>query len=84
MSMHRKTITLTEQQDSWVKVQVESGSFGNDSEYIRHLIRRDQQAQERLLELRQALKKGEASGKPRPLDMNSVKAAGRKRIKAAD
>lgn len=34
MSMHRKTITLTEQQDDWVKGQVESGHFGNDSECI--------------------------------------------------
>ena len=84
MSMHRKTITLTEQQDNWVKGQIESGCFGNDSEYIRHLIRQDQQAQERLLELRLALKKGESSGKSRPLDMSSVKAAGRKRIKVID
>ncbi|MBD2859493.1 type II toxin-antitoxin system ParD family antitoxin [Spongiibacter sp. KMU-158] len=84
MSMHRKTITLTEQQDNWVKGQIDSGHFGNDSEYIRHLIRQDQQAQEQLFELRQALKKGEASGKSRPLNMTSIKAAGRKRIKAAD
>jgi len=42
MRMHRKTITLTEQQDDWVKGQIESGHFGNDSEYIRDLIRRDQ------------------------------------------
>lgn len=48
MSMHRKTITLTEQQDDWVKDQIESGHFGIDSEYIRDLIRRDQQAKERL------------------------------------
>ncbi|MBT11501.1 MAG: type II toxin-antitoxin system ParD family antitoxin, partial [Oceanospirillaceae bacterium] len=44
MSMHRKTITLTEQQDGWVKSRIEGGQFGNDSEYIRHLIRQDQQA----------------------------------------
>lgn len=55
MSMHRKTITLTEQQDVWVKSQIESGHFGNDSEYIRDLIRRDQQAKERIALLRQAL-----------------------------
>ena len=84
MGMHRKTITLTEQQDNWVKGQIEGGFFGNDSEYIRHLIRQDQQAKERLFELRQALKKGEVSGKSRPLDMSAVKTAGRKRIKAAD
>lgn len=55
MSMRRKTITLTEQQDGWVKSRIESGRFGNDSEYIRHLIRQDQQAQERLARLRQGM-----------------------------
>lgn len=82
MSMHRKTITLTEQQDNWVKGQIESGHFGNDSEYIRHLIRRDQQAQERLATLRQALSEGESSGESRPLNMSAIKAAARGRMKA--
>ena len=80
MSMHRKTITLTEQQDDWVKAQIESGHFGNDSEYIRDLIRRDQQAKERLAALRQALVDGESSGKPKPLDISSIKTAGRTRM----
>lgn len=84
MSMYRKTITLTEQQDDWVKGQIRSGQFGNDSEYIRHLIRRDQQAQERLATLRQALAEGESSGESKPLDISAIKAAGRKRMKAAD
>jgi antitoxin ParD1/3/4 len=80
--MHRKTITLTKQQDGWVKGQIEAGHFGNDSEYIRHLIRRDQEDQERLAALRQALVEGESSGKPKPLDLAAVKSAGRKRIAA--
>ena len=84
MSMHRKTITLTEQQDDWVKSRTKNGDFGNDSEYIRHLIRRDQQAQERLASLRQALAEGEASGKPKPFDISVIKAAGRKRMKAPE
>lgn len=67
MSMRRKTITLTEQQDDWVKGQVESGHFGNDSEYIRDVIRRDQQAKKRLATLRQALIEGESSEKPNRL-----------------
>jgi len=81
MSMHLKTITLTEQQDSWVNGQVQSGRFGNDSEYIRYLIRRDQQAQERLITLRKALVEGESSD-PIQLDVSAIKAAGRKRMKA--
>ncbi|MEL7613205.1 type II toxin-antitoxin system ParD family antitoxin [Vreelandella titanicae] len=84
MSMHRKTITLTEQQNGWVKAQIESGHFGNDSEYIRDLIRRDQQAKQRIAMLRQALVEGESSGNPNPLDISAIKAAGRKRIKAVD
>jgi len=84
MSMHRKTITLTEQQEDWVKGQIESGHFGNDSEYIRDLIRRDQQAKERLAMLRQALAEGESSGKPKPLDIAAIKATGCKRMKTAN
>lgn len=82
MIMHRKTITLTEQQEDWVKARIESGHFGNDSEYIRNLIRRDQQAQERLGTLREALLEGESSGKSRPLDISAIKVAARKRINA--
>ncbi|MGO2511057.1 type II toxin-antitoxin system ParD family antitoxin [Marinomonas polaris] len=83
MGMHRKTITLTEQQNNWVKSQIESGHFGNDSEYIRDLIRKDQQAKERLAILRQALVEGESSGESKPLDISAIKTAGRKRINAA-
>ncbi|MCC5854081.1 MAG: type II toxin-antitoxin system ParD family antitoxin [Idiomarina sp.] len=82
MSMHRKTITLTEQQDDWVKDQVQTGHFGNDSEYIRHLIRRDQLAQERIVTLREALLEGEQSGVSEPLDIGAIKAAARKQSKA--
>jgi len=84
MSMHRKTITLTEQQEDWVKGQIKSGNYGNDSEYIRELIRRDQQAKERVATLRRALAEGESSGKSKPLDISAIKVAGRKRAKAAN
>ena len=42
MGTTRKTITVTDQQDEWIKAQIEGGDFTNDSEYIRDLIRRDQ------------------------------------------
>ena len=47
------------------------------------LIRRDQRAKERLATLRHALADGESSGKPKPLNINATKAAGRKLIKTA-
>lgn len=73
MSMQRKTITLTEQQNAWVKAQIKSGHFGNDSEYIRELIRRDQQAQEHLEQLLAALVAGKESGEVKPLDVKIMR-----------
>lgn len=43
MSTVRKTITLTTHQDEWIKAQVDAGRYTNDSEYIRDLIRREQE-----------------------------------------
>ncbi len=62
MSMQRKTITVTEQQDAWIKSQVESGQYGNDSEYLRELIRHDQEYKNKIELLRFALIEGEESG----------------------
>ena len=62
MSMQRKTITITDQMESWVKTQVESGKYGNDSEYFRDLIRRDQEMRAAETKLRSMLNEAEASG----------------------
>ncbi len=42
MTVVRKSITFTKQQDAWIKQQIEKGDFTNDSEYIRDLVRKDQ------------------------------------------
>ena len=57
MATTRKTIIVTEQQDQWIKAQIATGGFTNDSEYIRDLIRRDQE-KERLRTLRAAIQEG--------------------------
>ena len=62
MTMTRKTITITDQMDDWVKGQVESGKYGNDSEYFRDLIRKDQSKEDNLETLRNLLVEGEQSG----------------------
>ncbi len=62
MSMQRKTITVTEQQDLWIKSQIDSGKYGNDSEYLRELIRLDQEHKQKIAVLRSALIEGEKSG----------------------
>lgn len=60
--MQRKTITVTEQQESWIKSQIKSGKYGNDSEYLRDLIRQDQEHKEKIALLITALIEGEKSG----------------------
>lgn len=73
MSTVRKTITLTEQQDSWVKAQIEAGHYTNDSEYIRDLIRREQERSAEIEAIRAALIEGEASGEPKRFDVVAFK-----------
>ena len=73
MSTTRKTITVTDQQDNWIKAQITAGKFTNDSEYIRDLIRRDQVSQADIEEIRAALIEGEQSGEPQPFDGNLFK-----------
>ena len=62
MSMQRKTITITDQMENWVKAQVDSGKYGNDSEYFRDLVRRDQEKREAKIQLRFMLDEAESSG----------------------
>jgi antitoxin ParD1/3/4 len=73
MSTIRKTITVTDQQDSWIKAQIAAGAYTNDSEYIRDLIRRDQASNADIEAIRAALIEGEESGEPRPFDSNRFK-----------
>ncbi len=68
MSTTRKTITVTEQQDDWIKTQISAGGFTNDSEYIRDLIRRDQASKAEIEAIRAALIEGEQSGKAQSFD----------------
>ena len=62
MATVRKTITLTDRQDRWVKARVAAGGFTNDSEYIRDLIRRDRERSDGYLELEAAIREGMDSG----------------------
>lgn len=75
MGTKRKTITITDNQDNWIKSQIKAGEFTNDSEYIRDLIRRDQTSQADIEAIRAALIEGEESGDPQPFDIAQFKKA---------
>ena len=73
MGTTRKTITVTDQQDEWIKAQIEAGGFTNDSEYIRDLIRRDQARSAENDAIQAELIKGEQSGEPQRFDAGRFK-----------
>ena len=62
MPMTRKTITIPDAMDGWVKAQIESGRYGNDSEYFRDLIRRDQDRRQAEQDLSALIAEGLKSG----------------------
>jgi antitoxin ParD1/3/4 len=62
MAVIRKSITFTEQQDAFVKSLIEQGFYTNDSEYIRDIIRKDQERRKGIVDLNDALIEGIESG----------------------
>ncbi len=62
MGTVRKTITLTDKQDEWVKTQIANGDYTNDSEYFRDLVRRDQEQNTKFKALKDAIQEGLDSG----------------------
>ncbi|MFS4468228.1 type II toxin-antitoxin system ParD family antitoxin [Maribacter sp. 2210JD10-5] len=62
MAVIRKSITFTKQQDAYVKSLIEQGFYTNDSEYVRDIIRKDQERRKRIVDLNEALIDGIESG----------------------
>ncbi|HEX7987964.1 MAG TPA: type II toxin-antitoxin system ParD family antitoxin [Duganella sp.] len=73
MGTVRKSITLTDTQDAWIKAQVEAGHYTSESEYIRDLIRREQECGAETEAIRAALIEGEASGEAMSFDVAAFK-----------
>jgi len=73
MGTTRKTTTVTDQHNNWIKAQISGGQFTNDSEYVRDLIRRDQASQGDIEAIRAALIEGEESGVSQSFDSSQFK-----------
>ena len=72
-------IALPEPLRAYVADRVEAGEYGNTSEYVRDLIRKDQQEQ-RVLRLRVLVEEGLSSGAPladTPADWDELAAIAR-------
>jgi antitoxin ParD1/3/4 len=77
--MATMNVSLPESMKKWVNSQVKSGRYGNASDYVRDLIRRDQDQLNKITEIRAQLESEAKNGK-----IKSVKAKGEiaKSIKA--
>ena len=62
MGMVKKSISVTDQQANWIKAQIETGNYGNESEVFRDLIRDRISRDAEITALRAALIDGERSG----------------------
>ena len=62
MALVKKSITITDRQEQWIRAQVASGDYGSDSEYFRTLIRQDQERNATCRALKEAVQEGVESG----------------------
>ncbi len=62
MAMVKKSITITDQQNEWIKAQIAKGNFGNESEVFRDLIRKEQSQAAEIEAIRAKVMEAEKSG----------------------
>lgn len=60
--MIKKSITITEAQDEWLRTQMSDGQYASDSEIIREALREKQARMDGIEKIRAALVEGEESG----------------------
>jgi antitoxin ParD1/3/4 len=77
--MATMNVSLPEQMKSWVEQQSEGGRFSNSSDYVRDLIRRDQERGVAISELQTAIDAGLNSGAASALDPDAFKQKMRQR-----
>lgn len=70
--MATMNVSLPETMKKWVSTQVKTGRYGNASDYVRDLIRRDQDQLNKITEIRAQLEREAKNGK-----VKSVKATGK-------
>jgi antitoxin ParD1/3/4 len=80
MAMVKKSITVTGGQNEWIRAQLDTGNYGNESELIRAALREKQQRQTETDAIRAALLAGEQSGIS-DMSMNDILQAAKARTK---
>jgi antitoxin ParD1/3/4 len=76
--MATMNISLPDAMKDWVEGRAQTGRYSNASDYVRDLIRRDQERAEKTEALRRLIDEGEASGVS-SLTASDILAAARRR-----
>ena len=79
--MATMNVSLPDAMKQWVEEQVQTGRYGNSSDYVRDLVRRDQERAEQKAEFDRLVQVGRDSGIS-PLSMDEIFAEAKRR--AAD
>lgn len=74
--MATMNVSLPDPMKVWVEKQAETGRFSNASDYVRDLIRRDQERTDKVRELQHFISEGVASGVS-PVSMDDLLTAAR-------
>lgn len=71
--MATMNISLPDKMRDWIENQIDSGLYANNSDYVRDLIRKDQQRSEKIQRFQAAIDEGLQSGTPQPFDKQAFK-----------
>ena len=72
--MATMNVSLPDPMKSWVEAQARTGRYSNASDYVRDLIRRDQERAAQLGQIQQMITEGLASGIADDFDMEALQA----------
>lgn len=77
--MATMNVSLPDPMKAWVERQAEGGRYGNASDYVRDLIRKDQERKAAIDAVQAAITEGLQSGEPQAFDPSDFKLRMRER-----
>jgi antitoxin ParD1/3/4 len=80
MTMATMNISLPDQMKAFAEAQIRDGRYSNVSDYMRDLIRRDQDRRQAIAEIQALVDEGLASGPAEDFDMTTFLAQQREQL----
>jgi len=71
--MATMNISVPDPMKNWVQVQIDEGRYASSSDYVRDLIRKDQDRKDKLAALQASITLGLESGESGELDVEAIK-----------